>query len=138
MPRRSAVRVMFHSLARSSLRMKARSKASRASLRVRSRWASSPGGSAPRGRGGREVLGPDDVARAHDHEPLDHVAQLAHVARPVVGSMKQVERPRRDTVLGRWPFSAAELVDEVRDEQRDVLLALRAAAARSIGTTLRR
>src|SRR5260370_170117 len=52
MPRRSAVRVMFHSLARSSLRMNARSKASRASLSVRSRWASSAGGSASRGRGG--------------------------------------------------------------------------------------
>src|SRR5438093_3828006 len=33
----------------------------------------------------RAVVGADLVAGRHDHEPLDHVPQLAHVARPVVG-----------------------------------------------------
>src|SRR5215467_12708273 len=54
-PSFSAVRVMFHSWARSSPRMYARSNASRASLSVRSRCASSPvvGSSRVRSGGGR-------------------------------------------------------------------------------------
>ena len=97
---------MCRSWARSSARMKARSKASRASLRrPLALDLVGAGRRSSRAERGREVLGADDVAGAHDDEPLDHVAQLAHVARPVVGE-EVGERLHRDrleplAVLGR-------------------------------------
>src|SRR4030095_11590291 len=37
-----------------------------------------------RDRADRQVLGQDDAAGGHHHRALDHVLQLAHVARPIV------------------------------------------------------
>src|SRR5258706_5349594 len=71
---------------------------------------------------GREVLGADDVARAHDDEPLDHVAQLAHVAGPVV-RQEVGERLDRDG-LGPLAVLRREERDEVGDQQREVFPAL--------------
>src|SRR5713226_486838 len=76
----------------------------------------------PRAEGRGKVFGANDVAGGHDHEPLDHVPELADVARPVVGE-EIGERLHRDglralAVLGREPR------DEVIDQQRDVFLPL--------------
>src|SRR4030095_6190526 len=84
MPRRSAVRVTFQSLARSSARMYARSKLSRASLRDRSRASPASGRGLLGAQRRRRVVGVDPVAGRHDDEPLDHVPELAHIAGPVV------------------------------------------------------
>src|SRR5438128_4930925 len=69
----------------------------------------------------RQVLGGDHVARRHDDEPLDHVAELAHIAGPVVGQ----EVPER---FGREGLRAlavlgAELRDEVAHVGGDIVLA---------------
>ena len=79
----------------------------------------------------RQVGERDRVARHHDHQPLDHVAQLAHVAGPAVaaqaGRGAGVEPLRPPAVLAR------ELRHEVLGEQRDVVARDRAAAARRSG-----
>ena len=54
----------------------------------------------PRSAGG------DRVARHHDHQPLDHVAQLAHVARPGV-VLQDRDRARARTSSARRPYSRA-------------------------------
>src|SRR6266853_997842 len=69
-----------------------------------------------------QILRRDDVVRAHDHEPLHHVAQLAHVARPVVGE-EVGERLDRDR-LGPLAVLGREHGHEVCDEGRQVLLPL--------------
>src|SRR5215468_2413213 len=70
---------------------------------------------------GRQVLGPDHVSRRHDDEPLHHVAQLAHVARPVVG--EEVGEGLHGHRLGAAPVLRREEGDEVLHEGGDVLLA---------------
>src|SRR5215469_937031 len=75
-------------------------------------------GAERRGQG----VGADDVAGGHDHEPLHHVAQLADVARPVVG--QEVRERLHGDRLGSLGVLARVERDEVLDEQRDVLGAL--------------
>ena len=64
----------------------------------------------------------DELARAEDHRALDHVAQLAHVARPVV----LLEDPHRRRIERRHRLVVArvELGEERLHQQRQVLLAL--------------
>ena len=58
----------------------------------------------------RQMLGADDVARADDHRPLDHVAQLAHVAWPPMAP-EHVERALVDTPDG-CGHDGLEFLDE--------------------------
>ena len=79
-----------------------------------------------------EVLRGDGVAADHDHQPLDHVAQLAHVARPAV-----LLQPRRG--LGRQPLRPPAVLGgqqrhEMLGEHRDVLLPIAQRAARRSGS----
>ena len=59
------------------------------------------------------------VGVAHDHRPLNHVLQLAHIARPRIRP-QVIERPLVDAPdrLARLPRVA---IDEVLDQQRDVV-----------------
>src|SRR5262249_53317937 len=83
------------------------------------------------GRGGeeleRQLLLADPVARAEDHEPLDEVAHLAHVPRPVVGE-EALLPPRREPLdattappaHARWPARrGGKDVLRPRAERRD-------------------
>src|SRR5215813_8985654 len=79
------------------------------------------GGLLTRAQRGWEVLGPDHVARRHDHEPLHHVAQLAHVTRPVVG--EKVREGLHGHRLGPPPVLGREERDEVLHEGGNVFLA---------------
>src|SRR6266849_4241362 len=76
----------------------------------------------PRAERGREALGADHVTRAHDDEPLDHVAQLAHVAGPVV--RQEVGEGLDRDGLGPLAVLRREDRDEVGHQQGQVLLAL--------------
>src|SRR3989442_1370976 len=60
-------------------------------------------------QGRRQVVGRDDVARGHDDEPLDHVAQLTDVARPVVG--EEIAHRLARQRLGVLAVLGAELAD---------------------------
>ena len=62
------------------------------------------------------------VPGAQHHRALDHVLELAHVARPVVVH-QQVERFRRELEFGTRVLLAV-LLEEVLHQQRDVVLAL--------------
>ena len=70
-----------------------------------------------------------DVGRRHaragrqDQQPLDRVAQLAHVARPVERRQPLDRRPRRSRAAPRRRCRA-RLRHEVRDQQRNVLAPL--------------
>ena len=57
----------------------------------------------------------------HDHA-FDHVAQLAHVARPVVSHQLHPRRGRHAFDLLVMPLG--ELLDEVLDQQRNILRSL--------------
>ena len=59
---------------------------------------------------------------AQDHRALDHVAQLAHVAGPVV-PLQPLHVPAGDA-LDRLVHGGAELLHRRPDQQRDVLAAL--------------
>src|SRR5712692_3879662 len=76
----------------------------------------------PRAEGRRQVFGSDDSARGHDDEPPDHVPELAHVARPVIGE-EIGEGLHGD---GLWPpaILGREERDEMLDEGRDVFFSL--------------
>src|ERR1700752_2600680 len=69
----------------------------------------------------RQGLGRDHVARRHDDQALHHVAQLAHVAGPVVG--QEVAERLVGERLGAFAVLGAELCDEVAHVGRDVVLA---------------
>src|SRR5262245_7085977 len=69
----------------------------------------------------RQIVGRDHIARRHDHEPLDHVAQLADVAGPVVGQ-EVAERLARER-LRPLAVLGAELRDEVAHVGGDIVLA---------------
>ena len=84
-----------------------------------------------------QVLGARDVALAQDRRALDHVAQLAHVARPGV-PVERRPSPRRER-RGAPADAPARVDEEVLDERGDLLAPLaqrRAArcAARSAGS----
>ncbi len=59
------------------------------------------------------------VAGRHDDEPLDHVAELAHVARPVV--RHEGAHGLAGERLGALPVLRRERLQEVLDQERDVL-----------------
>jgi hypothetical protein len=70
----------------------------------------------------RQHLGRDTLAVMHHHDAPDHVLQLAHVARPVVGAQD------RQRVVGESPEAPAllprEALEEDISEKRDILSAL--------------
>src|SRR5438270_7308688 len=69
-----------------------------------------------------EVIDVDRVARRHDEQPLDGIAQLAHVPLPA-RLLKELERRRRESL--RPPVVlAAEQIGEVADERWDVFTAI--------------
>ena len=70
----------------------------------------------------RQVRRLDQVAAGEDRRPLDHVAQLADVARPGV-VLEQAHGVLVDA-LDRLAVARVELVQEGLDEERDVFLAL--------------
>ncbi len=77
---------------------------------------------------GRQHVGGDlgvGVAARQDHETLDVVAQLAHVARPVV-RLEHRDRIAGDPALGQ-PRRGADLLHEERDQLGHVLAPLRQA-----------
>src|SRR3569623_1103245 len=69
----------------------------------------------------RQILLADHLV-AHDHEPLDDIAQLAHVARPLV-LLEPLEHGIIDRLVTEAVLVAA-LAHEALDEQRDVIRAL--------------
>jgi len=69
-----------------------------------------------------EIADVDAVAGREEDRALDHVFQLAHVARPVV-DMSGVQRGGRDPVDGR-PCSFAKELAEALDEEGDVVATL--------------
>ena len=88
------------------------------------------------GPGGQPALVDREfVGVAHDHRPLDHVLQLAHVARPRIRA-QVIERPLVDAPdrLARLPRVA---IDEVLDQQRNVVARSRSAGT-AIGNTFSR
>ena len=70
-----------------------------------------------------EVGSGDGLARRHDHQPLDHVAQLADVAGPAVAAAAPVAAPASNR-FGRRPYSRASSAMKCSREQRDVAGAL--------------
>src|SRR6202795_1159296 len=70
----------------------------------------------------RQVLWTDDVAGGHDDQPLDHVAELAHVARPVVG--EEVGERLGGDGLRAPPVLGREERDEVLHQGRDIFFSL--------------
>ena len=105
---------------------RSRSKRSRASCSVQALAGAS--GAARRcdsAVGSRKLRSAAEIASPghHDHQPLDHVAQLAHVARPRVALQHRRARPAR-SVFEPPAVLARELRHEVLGEQRDVLLPL--------------
>src|SRR5712691_9087382 len=76
----------------------------------------------PRAEGRGKVFGADDVAGSHDDEPLDHVPELAHVARPVVG--EEIGESLHRDGLGPPAVLGREQRDEVLDEGGEVLFPL--------------
>src|SRR5439155_4832926 len=77
-----------------------------------------PGGRAGCGQRRAHVGGPDGVGVREDEQPLDDVAQLAHVALPRL-------RPEKVERLGREPpglpvVAAARALQEVTGERRHV------------------
>src|SRR5437870_1774907 len=69
-----------------------------------------------------EVLGPDDVAGGHDDQPLHHVAELAHIARPLVG--EEVGEGLGGDRLRAPPVFGREERDEVINQRRDIFSSL--------------
>ena len=69
----------------------------------------------------RQVLGRDHVAGRHDDQPLDHVPELAHVARPVVG--QEIAERLAGERLGALAVLGAELRDELAHVRGNVVLA---------------
>src|SRR3989442_4564465 len=69
-----------------------------------------------------DVVRLDRISLDHDQEPLDGVAQLAHVATPRMAG-QALERPGREP-LRAVAAVARESLDEVLDERRDVLATL--------------
>ena len=67
-------------------------------------------------------------------EALDDVAQLADVARPARARTSTVHRLGLETPSARRPYSAEISAMKCAGEQRDVLRAARAAAARGTGS----
>src|SRR5438034_3198737 len=67
----------------------------------------------------RQVLRPQRLVGRHDHGPLDHVAQLAHVANPGVGA-QQPERAVRDR-LDLLAVPLGEQADIVGGEEHQVV-----------------
>ena len=144
MPMTSAVFEMFHAFSRSFSTSHARSADSLNSRSVpASEPALAPLGVARAGRRRRarrslvrlQRLGQigrvDRLALGHDDEPLDRVAQLADVAAPSI-ALEDVHRRGRD-LLGPAVVLAAQLVQEMLHEQRNVFRRARAAAARKSG-----
>ena len=78
----------------------------------------------------------DHLARHHDHQPLDHVAQLAHVAGPAVAA--QAGRRAAVEVLRAAPVLARELADEVLGRAAVTSLSRSRSGGTKIGMTLRR
>src|SRR3984893_6038112 len=79
----------------------------------------------PRRFGGerrRQVLGLDEWSRGENGRALDHVPQLAHVARPGI-LFEQTHRAMVDAG-NRLLVPGVELVDECLDQERQVLPAL--------------
>ena len=64
-----------------------------------------------------------DALLGQDDQPLDHVAQLAHVAGPGVGG-QHAPPPRRRSASAFMPFSRAGRLDERRRQQRHVVGAI--------------
>ena len=62
------------------------------------------------------------VGVAHNHRPLDHVLQFAHIARPLIRA-QAIEGPLVDAP-DRLARLARVAIDEVFDQQRDVVGAL--------------
>ena len=65
----------------------------------------------------------DHLARHHDHQPLDDVPQLPHVARPRVVRQDAAAHHRRAS-SSRRPYSRANSRMKCSRQQRDVLLAI--------------
>ena len=82
--------------------------------------------------GQHDAAGIDRLARRQDHGALDHVAQLAHVARVVVRGQQPfgLGRERRD----RLAHARREPLQEMRARAAGCPRADRAAAARGCGT----
>ena len=70
------------------------------------------------GRCNRQVLGRDEAAVGEDRGPLEHVAQLPHVARPAVREQRRLGLVGD---AGRCAAErAAEFIEELRGERDDV------------------
>ena len=67
----------------------------------------------------RDEVGTDPAAGGEHDGALDHILELAHVARPVVGH-QHVERLGHELESG-LAILLAVLLDEVLHEQRDVV-----------------
>ena len=95
-PRLRAARLWFQFSRSSARRMYTCSKRSRASLREQRRTAPRAArGLVVDGEVEREVVQADHRAGGQGHAALDHVLQLAHVARPVVAPRATAARPAR-------------------------------------------
>ena len=68
-------------------------------------------------QGPGQVVGLDRVAASEDHQPLDEVLQLPHVARPGIihQGIEGVLGQRRPFDARRAGIAAQEIVDEQRD-----------------------
>ena len=99
--------------------MKSRSNRSRASC---SESGGAPSGSAAATFQELQIGERNDVSRDHDHQPFDHVAQLAHVARPAVAA--ETRRGAGIEMLGPAPVLTRELRHEMLRKEWNVRVAI--------------